>query len=842
MTQVDLTKIHIKRQKRWSDKNIYSVSEDLSKPKFYVLDMFPYPSGAGLHVWHPKWYIATDVIARKKMLEWYNVLHPMWFDTFGLWTENYAIKHKVKPQYAAQKNIARYIEQLKMFGCTYDRKRSFSTADVDYYKRTQTIFLKLYEHYYDQQQQIAKPISDLLSKIDSGTIKIAEWLSKSDFINSKRLAYVDFKPINRCPNCQTSLANEDLEDWKCERCSSDVEQKPMKQRVLRITDYAERLLEGLDKLDQRTYSDKEMQRNRIWKSQWTEFSFETETWEKIFVYTTRIDTVFGATFLVLAPEHNLVDIITTSSQKEIVVKYQEEAKKKTQLERIELQKDKTGVFTWAYAINPFNNDKIPIWIADYVMMWYWTWAIMAVPAHDERDNEFAHKYQLEIKEVIVSDLEPNYDKVFCWKWKLINSGAFTWMSSEDATKVMQSFLKDKKIWWPKNQYKLQDWVFSRQRYWWEPIPMVWIREDSTQDYTKLECLEESDLPLELPDVENYEPTWTEEWPLANIEKRVYWKLPDWRKFRRETNTMPGRAGSSWYRIRYMDPKNSKQIVSKENQNYRKNVDVYVWWAEHVTRHMIYARFWQKFLFDIGVVSEDEPFLKYQKVGLIMAEDWRKMSKRRWNVVNPDDVINEYWNDTLRVYEMFIWPFDQAVARNTNWLKWVKKFLNKVEKLSSMITLENELEIPILHKTIKKVTEDIDNFSYNTAISQLMICVNHLIENWWTNKNSFEKVLLLLSPFAPHLAEELWEKVWNKNMIFELDSKRPTYNKTMIVEDIIFLPVQFSGKTRWNIEVDKNINQNELLEKIKSDSKLSKYITSEPKKIIYVPGRILNIVL
>jgi len=822
--QIDLTKIHTKRQKLWEDKNVYKTKEYPNKEKFYILDMFPYPSGAGLHVWHPKGYIATDVIARKKMLEWFSVLHPMWFDTFWLWTENYAIKHQVKPQDAAKKNITRYIEQLKMFGCTYDWDRSFSTAEPDYYKRTQSIFLKLYEHYYDYNKKKARPIYELQEKDE-------------DIINSKRLAYVDFKPINRCPSCKTALANEDLEEWRCERCNSEIEQKPMKQRVLRITDYAERLLDGLETLDQRTKSDKEMQKNRIGKSQWTELSFDVIDWWKISAYTTRIDTIFGATFLVLAPEHPLVDRITTTEKKQAILDYQEQSKKKSQLERTELQKDKTWVFTWAYAINPFNKNKIQIRIADYVMMGYWTGAIMAVPWHDERDEEFAQKYNLPIIIVVSS------------KWKLVNSWEYSDLTIMQATEKMQKFLKKNKIWSKKDQYRLQDRVFSRQRYRGEPIPMIWIREDETQDYTKLQSLSDADFPLKLPEIESYAPTGTEEWPLSNVEDRAYGVLQDGRKFRRETNTMPWWAGSSRYRLRYMDPKNSSELVSKENEKYRKNVDIYVWWAEHVTRHMIYARFRQKFLFDIWIVTQEEPFLKYQKVWLIMAEDGRKMSKRRWNVINPDDVIKEFWNDTLRVYEMFIGPFDQSVARNTNWLKWVKKFLNKIIKLSENI-LDHKNTDPqsrkpldtIINKTIKKVTEDIDKFWFNTAISQLMVCVNTLLENGWVDKQSFEKLLLLLAPFAPHLAEELRERLWNHNMIFELKKNRPQYDPNLIIEDTISLPVQFSGKMRWTIDIPKSITQDDIIKLIKSDTKLSKYRTGTPKKIIYVPWKITNIII
>lgn len=936
MTEINQKTLDEKRQKKRKESWIYKVVEDSKKEKFYILDMFPYPSGAGLHVWHPKWFMASDTIARKKMLQWYNVLHPMWFDTFWLWTENYAIEHKMKPQDVAKQNIENYIKQLEMFGTTYDRDRVVNTADPKYFKWTQRVFLKMYNHYFDEKLNKAMPITDPATQ--------------------QRLAYVDYKAINRCPSCMTGLANEDLDDGKCERCASQVEQKPMKQWVLRITKYAQRLIDWLDKLN-REESMKDLERNRIWKSEGTQFKMNIQDSDKFFeVYTTRIDTVFGVSFVVMAPEHPLVDQITTDEFKEGVEKYKEEAKHKTQLERTELQKDKNWQFTWTYAINPFNNQQVPIYIADYVLANYGTWVVMAVPAHDERDFEFAKKYNITIKQVIVpknimkavvvvptldneqtfkKELEKNninftlaistisnrehiraeltkgnietftklvqqHIKENCWvevlwsenmiilkneihknflaeseKWFkkfmereplikgqtnfwnmlsknsflnelvcytnlgfLVDSWDFTWLSSDEAITQMQSRLEKNNLWWKKINYKMQDRVFSRQRYRWEPFPIVW-----TPDWKAI-ALEESDLPLTLPDVENYAPTGTVEWPLAAIEDRVNVTLKDWTQAKRETNTMPGRAGSSRYRLRYMDPNNENALVWKDQDAYRKNVDVYIWWAEHVTRHMIYARFWQKFLFDLWIVSQDEPFQEYHYVWLIMWEDGRKMSKRRWNVVNPDEIINEFWADTLRTYEMFMWPFDQAIARSTNGIKWVKKFLDKIVVLKDKIdnaTIVEWKTITLLHQTIKKLTEDIDWFRFNTAVSQLMILVNHLTELEKIDRKTFETLVILVSPFAPHTTEELREQIWNEYSIFT-KAKWPTYEEKYLVSDEVTLAVQINWKMRWTILINKDADQNQAFELIKNDEKISSYIIWEPKKIIYVQGKILNIIL
>lgn len=996
---MDFVEIGKKWQKFWKENQTYKVVEKKDKKSFYILDMFPYPSGAGLHVWHPKWYIATDVIARKHMLQWEMVLHPMGFDTFGLGTEQFAIANKIKPQIAAEQNIATYKKQLEMFGCTYDWDREVNTADPHYFKWTQKVFLDLYNSYFDEKTQSAKPITDLESKIENGQLKIPVWMTKEQFLDTQRLAYIDYKPINRCPSCKTWLANEDLNsDWTCERCSSKVEQKPMRQRVVRITKYAERLLDWLESLPEWTDSAKEQQRNWIWKSEWTQFKMEviiTPSQVKknggevdyIEVYTTRIDTVFGMSFVVMAPEHKLVESLKLKVESgdvqiknwDKVQEYIEQAKHKTQLERTELQKEKTWVILdGVYAINPFNWEEIPVYIGDYVLANYWTGVVMAVPAHDERDFEFAKKYDIKITQSIapLNKNHPDYEFItkseVCYTEKgiLVNSGQFSGLTSDDAITKMQERLEEKQIWWKKINYRLQDRVFSRQRYRWEPFPIVFcnhcdskltinfrnkdtrngilsgnktietralnpeeperffgnikawdivvainketneelrlkiiktyqrkdlrdMRENEDHETIKkiyrnkemfentktfddfeskraltewyiekikknglvwrefeligpaIVTMKESDLPLLLPDVENYEPTGTEEGPLANIEKRINVECPKcWWKAKRESNTMPGWAGSSRYWIRYMDPHNDKELVSSEKEKFWHPVDIYVWGAEHITRHMIYARFWHKFLQDLWIVSVDEPFKKYQHVWLIMAEDGRKMSKRRWNVINPDDIINEFGADVLRMYEMFMWPFDQAVNRNTNGVKWIKKFLDKLISLRSKVgswNLDDKNVINLLHKTIKKVSEDIDVFGFNTTISQLMIFVNELNTKEYISKDTFEKLTILLAPFAPHLAEELWSELWNQSSIFH-QGVWPKYDEKYLVDDILTIAVQVNWKVRWTVEISPDSTQEQVFAMAKENEKISKYLDWEILKIIYIPWKICNIVV
>ena len=840
---IDSKSLAEKWQKRWKEEGVYTTKEWGGKPKYYVLDMFPYPSGAGLHVGHPKGYVASDVLARKKMLEGYNVLHPMWFDTFGLGTEQYAIDHKMKPQVVAEQNIKTYISQLEKIGFSYDWERSFSTADPEFYKWTQMIFLKFYNSYFDEKDQKAKPISELEERLKK------EGKSESEIsviLDSERLAYLDYRPINRCPHCKTGLANEDLDDGKCERCGSPVEQRPMRQRVLRITKYAQRLLDWLEGLDWEE-SMKELERNWIGRSGGSQFKMKIQDSEEFFeVFTTRLDTVFGMSFVVLAPEHPLVDKITLDAQKMEIQDYKEQAKHKTQLERTELQKEKTWVFTGVYAINPFNNKEIPVYIGDYVLSGYGTGAVMGVAAHDERDFDFAKKYGLEINEVVVPKTDFSFDFVAMetldplatQKGVLVNSGEFSGLNSDEAIAKMQDWLAERGFGGKKVNYKIQDWVFSRQRYWGEPFPIIFSEG-------KTIALDASDLPLLLPDVDHYEPTGTEEGPLAEVEQWVNTTTVDGKPARRETNTMPGWAGSSWYWLRYMDPRNNDAFVWKDAEAYWQNVDTYVGGAEHVTRHIIYARFWQKFLYDLGMVSKDEPFQRYQKVGLIMAEDGRKMSKRRGNVVNPDDVIAEYGADVLRTYEMFMGPFDQAIAWNTQGMKGVKKFLDKIIALWDKVDLQKEDENPeietLVHQTIKKLKVEIDEFKFNTSISQLMILVNKLGDQDQISRPTFENLVLMLSPFAPHLAEEFWERLGNDFSIFTKGSW-PKFDEKKLISSIITLPVQINGKMRGTLQISPNASQDEILDLIRQDEKLVSYLTGEIKKCILVHGKIINIIV
>ncbi len=806
---------HKSLEKKWQeiwDKNaVYRTLSSNDKPKYYILDMFPYPSGVGLHVGHPKGYIATDIFARYKRLKGFNVLHPMGWDAFGLPAENYAIKNKVHPKISTDQNVLNYKTQIQRLGLSYDWEREVNTTDPAFYKWTQWIFLQMYK---------------------------------------KGLAYESHEPINWCPSCQTGLANEDLENGLCERCGSVVEQKPMRQWVLKITDYADRLLYDLDKLPEWEDSIKEMQRNWIGRSEGAEVDFLIDGSDRIIkVFTTRVDTIFGCTYVVIAPENKLIeelkDKITNFSA---VSAYIEEVKNKSDLQRTDLNKDKSGVvLEGVFAINPFNNEKVKVFAADYVLNSYGTGAVMAVPAHDERDFEFANKYGIEIRQSIAPEDTGFFNAATAYTEDgvLIDSGEFSNLKSAEARQKMTDWLIANKKGDRKINYKLKDWVFSRQRYWGEPIPLVHCEKCGVV------AVPENELPVLLPDVESYEPSGTGESPLATISDWVNTTCPQCGgSAKRETNTMPQWGGSCWYYLRYIDPNNDEALVDKDKEKYWSPVDFYVGGAEHATRHLIYARFWHKFLFDIGVVSYEEPFTKLQHVGLIMGEDGRKMSKRWGNVVNPSDIADTYGADALRVYEMFMGPFDQAVNWSTQGLSGTRKFLERISKFAeSFVEPEksDEKVLSLLHKTIKKVGDDIENFAFNTAISALMIMLNEMIDYKTKNNVSplkiddFKAFLKLVSPFAPHLCEEIWSSLGEKNSVCQ--EAWPEFSAELIKNKTINLVLQVNGKLRATIEVDAAINADQALSLAMQNENIKAHLSGkEIVKNIFVPAKLLNIVV
>ena len=805
-----------KWQKIWTESGLYRTEDNNLKPKYYILDMFPYPSGTGLHVGHPKGYIATDIFARYKRLKGFNVLHPMGWDAFGLPAENYAIKNKLHPKKATDDNIANFKRQLSILGFSYDWEREINTTDPGYYKWTQWIFLQIWK---------------------------------------KGLAYESHEAINWCPSCQTGLANEDLEGGLCERCGSVVEQKPMRQWVLKITDYADRLLDDLEKLPDWEESIKDMQRNWIGRSQGAEIIFKIKDSNKqIKVFTTRVDTIFGCTYVVLAPENNLVKELKDSILNyDEVEKYLEVVKNKTDLQRTDLNKDKTGVaLEGVFAINPFNDEELKVFIADYVLNSYGTGAVMAVPAHDERDFEFAEKYGLSIKTSIAQKtgdrLLAGEKSCFTGDGYLVDSGEFSGLSSEEARLKMVNWLEENKFGNKKINYKIKDWVFSRQRYWGEPIPLIHCEKCGVVP------VPEEELPLKLPEVESYEPSGTGESPLAKIEDWLNTTCPECGgTAKRETNTMPQWGGSCWYYLRYIDPNNNEALVDKEKEKYWSPVDFYVGGAEHATRHLIYARFWHKFLFDIGAVSYEEPFTRLQHVGLIMGEDGRKMSKRWGNVVNPDDIARDYGADALRIYEMFMGPFSQAVAWNTNGLIGARKFLEKVENLFANYheNLEPEVEdekiLSLLHKTIKKLQDDIENFAFNTAVSALMIFINDFTAYKNTNNKfplkleNLKSFVKILAPFAPHLAEEIWQILGEKESVFK--SIWPEFSSELSRDKIINLALQINGKLRATIEVPAEISEEEAFSLALENEKVKTYTEGkEIVKKIFVKGKLVSLVV
>lgn len=799
-----------KWQKIWQEQDLYRTDDKRQKPKYYVLDMFPYPSGLGLHVGHPKGYIATDVLARLKMMQGFNVLHPMGFDAFGLPAENYALKNKVHPKVATAQNIANYKKQLEIIGLAYDWQREINTTDPKYYKWTQWMFIKMWE---------------------------------------KGLAYESYEPINWCPSCQTGLANEDLENGHCERCGSLVEQKPLRQWVLKITDYAERLLNDLNKLPDWEEATKDMQRNWIGRSEGAEITFLIKnSQEQINVFTTRVDTIFGCTYLVLAPENPLVERLAKQINNiEAVRTYVNEVKNKSVLERTDLNKDKTGVIlNGLKAINPFNQEELDIFVADYVLNAYGTGAVMAVPAHDERDFAFAKKYNLKIKTVIVPEdtLIPKANEAYTLDGLLTESGEFSRLKSEAARIKMVKWLKKRKLGNKKINYKLKDWVFSRQRYWGEPIPMIHCNTCGVVPVPF------DQLPVVLPEVESYEPSGTGESPLAKIDSWANITCPKCGgAAKRETNTMPQWAGSSWYYLRYIDPQNNDEFVNQRQEKYFSPVDFYVGGAEHATRHLIYARFWHKFLYDLKLVKYPEPFLKLKHVGLILGADGQKMSKRWNNVVNPDQAVSDFGADALRVYEMFMGPFEQVGVWNNQGLVGARKFLERVSQLyeESLAVKPDANILGRLHKTIKKVGEDIVDFKFNTAISSLMILVNEISDfkakekAWPLLKEDWFKFITLLAPFAPHLSEEMWSNQGQTDSVFK--STWPKFNKKLIKDEIISLVVQVNGKLRATLKVVSDISESEAKAAALADQDVKKWVEGkEIVRIIFVKGKLLNIVV
>ncbi|ANB55812.1 leucine--tRNA ligase [Anoxybacillus sp. B7M1] len=796
--------IEKKWQKYWEENKTFKTSEEEGKKKFYALDMFPYPSGAGLHVGHPEGYTATDILARMKRMQGYNVLHPMGWDAFGLPAEQYALDTGNDPAKFTEQNINNFRRQIKSLGFSYDWDREVNTTDPNYYKWTQWIFLKLYE---------------------------------------KGLAYIDEVPVNWCPALGTVLANEEVIDGKSERGGHPVIRKPMKQWMLRITAYADRLLEDLEELDW-PESIKEMQRNWIGRSEGANVHFAVDGHDETFtVFTTRPDTLFGATYAVLAPEHPLVAQITTPEQKEAVEAYLQQIQSKSDLERTDLAKEKTGVFTGAYAVNPVNGEKLPIWIADYVLMSYGTGAIMAVPAHDERDYEFAKKFNLPIKEVVAGGDVTK--EAYTGDGEHMNSGFLNGLNKEEAIKKMIEWLEENGKGEKKVSYRLRDWLFSRQRYWGEPIPIIhW--EDGT-----MTPVPEEELPLMLPKTTEIKPSGTGESPLANIEDWVNVVDPQTgKKGRRETNTMPQWAGSCWYYLRYIDPHNSEQLADPEKLQKWLPVDIYIGGAEHAVLHLLYARFWHKFLYDIGVVPTKEPFQKLFNQGMILGENNEKMSKSKGNVVNPDDIIESHGADTLRLYEMFMGPLEASIAWSTKGLDGARRFLDRVWRL--FVEENGELNPKIVdqaeedtlervyHQTVKKVTEDYEAIRFNTAISQLMVFINEAYKAPVLPKAYMEGFVKLLSPVCPHIAEELWEKLGHTNTIAY--EAWPVYDETKLVEDEIEIVVQVNGKVRAKLRVPADASKEQMEQIALEDAKVKEQLDGKTiRKVIAVPGKLVNIV-
>ncbi len=910
-------------QQYWKDNKIYKAEIDKNRPKFYVLDMFPYPSGAGLHVGHPLGYIASDIFSRYKRLQGFNVLHPMGYDAYGLPAEQYAIQTGQHPEVTTRQNIDRYRSQLDKIGFCYDWDREIKTCDPEYYKWTQWAFMRMFESYYDNDAKKAMPIADLIKHFEtSGTKGVnaacgkeleftaEEWRGysekeKSDILMNYRIAYLGNTMVNWCPKLGTVLANDEVSEGLSIRGGYPVEQKLMYQWCLRVSAYAQRLLDGLDTIDW-TDSLKETQRNWIGRSEGAEMRFKiADSDVELEIFTTRADTVFGVTFMVLAPESAYVDMITTPDRKEAVKAYLDEVKHKTERERM-IEKNVTGVFTGAYAVNPLTGKKIPVWVSDYVLAGYGTGAIMAVPAHDSRDYAFAKRFDLPIIPLI-EGCDVSEESFDAKSGKMINSASddlnLNGMEVKDAIAATKKYIEEKGTGKVKVNYRLRDAIFSRQRYWGEPFPVYY--KDGVPH-----LLDESQLPLLLPEVDKFLPTETGEPPLGRAKN---WCTPE--GFSLELNTMPGFAGSSAYYLRYMDPHNNDALVSKEADEYWQDVDLYIGGTEHATGHLIYSRFWNKFLYDLGVVVKPEPFKKLINQGMIQGRSnfvyrikdtntfvsaglkkdydvtpihvdvnivsndvldtdkfraWRpefnnaefiledgkyvcgyaveKMSKSMFNVVNPDDIVERYGADTLRLYEMFLGPLEQSKPWDTNGIDGVNRFLKKLWGLfykgdTLLVTDDapSKEALKSLHKLIKKVTWDIENFSYNTSIAAFMICVNELTALKCHSRSILEQLIVVLAPFAPHIAEELWHTLGNTTTV--CDAKWPKFNEEYLKESTVTMAVSFNGKARFNIEVAAGTPQPEI-EKIALEHEgAAKWLEGKTvKKIIVVPNKIVNIVL
>lgn len=917
-----------KWQKFWADNKTFKVEIDTTKPKYYVLDMFPYPSGAGLHVGHPLGYIASDIFSRYKRLQGFNVLHPMGYDSYGLPAEQYAIQTGQHPAITTEQNINRYRQQLDILGLSYDWDREVRTCDEGYYKWTQWTFLQLFNSYYCNDCKKARPISELeeiFSKQGNGgenainaahsdceTFTAEQWNSfdekeKSDLLMNYRLAYLSDSMVNWCSELGTVLANDEVVNGVSVRGGYPVERKKMRQWSLRITAYAERLLEGLNDLDW-TDSIKEIQRNWIGKSRGASLEFKTENGEALEIFTTRADTIFGVTFMVLCPEHEMISTLTTADRKQEVEEYVTWAKNRSERERQSEVKKVSGVFTGSYAIHPFSGERIPIWVSDYVLAGYGSGAVMAVPAHDSRDFAFARKFNLPIVQVVVpnGEEESNTDT---WQeskdskaGKLINSDFLNGLDVTEAIKAAIQNIEDKKIGFGTTNYRLRDAIFSRQRYWGEPFP-VYYKDEIPYP------IDESELPLRLPEVDKYLPTENGDAPLARAKN---WNNKD--GYRYDYNTMPGFAGSNAYSIRYMDPKNNEEFVSKAANEYWENVDLYVGGSEHATGHLLYSRFICKFLFDIGVVCKDEPYKKLINQGMIQGKSqfvyrikgtnkyvslnlknqyetdpihvdislvdndvldieglrkWRaefetaefeledgkyicgseveKMSKSLYNVQNPDDLVEKYGADTLRLYEMFLGPIEQSKPWDTKGIEGVSRFVRKFWLLShteDQLNISEEAaskeELKTLHKTIKKIQEDIERFSLNTAVSTFMICVNELGAMKCNKREIIEPLTILLSPFAPHICEEIWEQLGHKESISF--AKFPAFDPSVLVESSFNYPVSINGKTRTTMEFALDATKETIEQEVLKNSDVQKFLDGKAvKKIIFVPKKIINIV-